>query len=287
MQVSAVSQTPLEARHSKLPGRNAFAGHADPPPEQNSATSHPPVLARHSIVPARNPSPGHALLEPVHVSARSQGPAEGRHSKLAGRKPVGSHRGVSPSQTMLPVAQLSAGSQAAPGWQLPQVGPLQNPVEHTVPTSTLSSGGQVGALPSHTSSASHSPAAARHTTPAAAGPADTHTGEPDEQSVTPSSQASPRAQASPSAQFPASFPASKPASVPPSVPASVPTSTAASCPASDVPPSSTQPLPGTHAWEAPHSPCVGVKRHSPAVHATSPQVSTSVGQSIVVVHALS
>jgi len=80
VQLSAVSQTPAEARHTVVDGRKESAGHAAALPVQVSAVSQTPADARHTVVDGTNTSAGHAAPVPLQVSAVSQTPAEARHT---------------------------------------------------------------------------------------------------------------------------------------------------------------------------------------------------------------
>ena len=80
VQLSATSQIPADARHSKVAGLKLSVGHAAALPVQLSATSQIPADARHSTVAAWNTSVGHAAALPVQLSATSQIPADARHS---------------------------------------------------------------------------------------------------------------------------------------------------------------------------------------------------------------
>src|SRR5262249_8551115 len=76
-QVSATSQTPLEARQTKLDGRFASAGQLGELPGQVSATSQTPAAERQTV-PNWKPSAGQLAFVPVQVSTVSQTPADER-----------------------------------------------------------------------------------------------------------------------------------------------------------------------------------------------------------------
>ena len=225
--------------------------------------------------------------------------------------PVSWQLGTPPAQLIVPVRQLFVGVHAAPGLQvsLHALVSSQKPPGQDVPTGSNASSGQAFASPSHTSwmsqgpaeglqtvpaaclpsagqslldpsqvsATSQAPAASRHVAPALPAPTALHTGTPLVQSKIPSSHTFPVSQGA--SQLGGS-PASSPASIPPSVPLSgVPASVDASAPAS-LNMTLTHPLPGTHASVSPQLPTIGENRHSPLVQSTSPQASTSAGQSL-------
>ena len=116
----------------------AFPGHI-------SAGSHSPAEARHCVKADRKPSAGQLVLEPVQFSTSSHGPAAARHTAPA----------------------LPAGC-----WQLLLLPSHWSRLHgfpslvHAVPAGCFASAGHVVLEPVHVSATSHSPADARHVTPA-------------------------------------------------------------------------------------------------------------------------
>lgn len=153
------------------------------------------------------------------VSGMSHAPSDSRHTVPGSAARIGVHVGepssphsISPTSHGLPV------SHDPPGVQAPQVCPKQKPVVHSVPNGTAASAGHTGEDPSHVSSASHSPAAARHTVSALRG-VRTQTGSPLSHETSAVSHA-------PSASHSIDVGSHVPPSLPPSsTPASVPPST--------------------------------------------------------------
>ena len=96
-QVSAVSQTPAEARQTVVLDATASPGHAALAPVQDSATSQAPVAARHSVPEPTRTSAGQSLLDPLQLSATSQAPEEDLQTAVL-LTSLG-QRGLVPSQT--------------------------------------------------------------------------------------------------------------------------------------------------------------------------------------------
>jgi hypothetical protein len=79
-QLSAMSQTPAEARHSDVTGATPSAGQFGPEPLHDSATSQTPEAVR-QVEPLVYRSVGQVLFVPSQFSATSQTPAVGRQTE--------------------------------------------------------------------------------------------------------------------------------------------------------------------------------------------------------------
>ena len=128
-----------------VPPPYVSAGQAALEPVQDSAVSQGVAEARHTVVEGRNVSVGHEVLDPVQLSVMSQGPAAARQR--------------------VPAFPAGCVHVALVPLQMSRVQTLLSLVQ-AVPFVLKRSVGQIVLAPVHSSSRSHSPAAARQTAPA-------------------------------------------------------------------------------------------------------------------------
>jgi hypothetical protein len=125
-------------------------------PSQDSAASQRSPTARHTVPAGFRKSRGQKAVTPVQDSAASQRSAASRHGVSAGSK-TSAGQASPPSQNSATSQVAAPGAAAAAG-------------RHTWVVGAFPSAGQVAPAPLHTSAASHTPAASRHSVPSARNP---------------------------------------------------------------------------------------------------------------------
>jgi hypothetical protein len=159
-----------------VPGAKPSAGQAPEVPVQLSAASHTPSAGRQTVLEDLKTST-HVLLVPLQWSASSQAPPWEAPVQLVvgGAKALAGHVVLDPVHISAASQAPADGRQTAPAlpaacWQAVLVPSHLSVVQmlpssvHGVPAS-LTSMGQAGLKPVHTSATSHSPAAARQDVP--------------------------------------------------------------------------------------------------------------------------